>query len=500
MQIHDAHSPAEPLDFLQAWGAVHSTVKVHHLDTPAPGQPTPALLSAVPRSPAVRDEAIQALLGAGVCISLTDGGACKASAVDETARCNRRPTASSAQRRVALRGDRVFKFEPPGAQLQPFNFASSSGSCRGGMAAGLLKRVRHGLDVDGPNTADLGCKKRRLRTELITSRLSHAYSQPATHILNREGQKAGDKRFLKMATSSVAPVARRLAHLRATSYIRYSTMNRLRQRLGIPWPMMIPVTVPDPGQPQAGPGTQKDTDKDAKEAPTSLFELKSKTQWRPPSLLTASRGQFVPLEAKAANHKPALASSAATSSRTPSAQSSQAPASIAPRPPSSLSSRLPLALPPRPPSALQNRPTSALSQSDSSPSRNNKVLSPKPVSSPAHASDAGAAKGKSSGPALPISSPERPPSFYDNLEEDSFASRHLIDDDFNDSVDDPDQVYSDFSVIFSTNKKKKGKKRKQDGDCTGGEGNGGEGSGSEDEDGSYEEFLDELDGISWVAF
>jgi hypothetical protein len=118
------------------------------------------------------------------------------------------------------------------------------------------------------------------------------------------------------------------------------------------------------------------------------------------------------------------------------------------------------------------------------------------VSSPAHASDAGAAKG----PALPISSPERPPSFYDNLEEDSFASRHLIDDDFNDSVDDPDQVYSDFSVIFSTNKKKKGKKRKQDGDCTGGEENGGEGSGSEDEDGSYEEFLDELDGISWVAF
>ncbi|CAH0003990.1 unnamed protein product [Clonostachys byssicola] len=485
MQIHDAHSPAEPLDFLQAWGAVHSTVKVHHLDTPAPGQPTPALLSAVPRSPAVRDEAIQALLGAGVCISLTDGGACKATAVDETARCNRRPPA----RRIALRGDRVFKFEPPGPQLQPFNFASSS---RNGMA-GLLKRVRHGLDVDGPNTADLGCKKRRLRIELITSRLSHAYSQPATHILNREGQKSGDKRFLKMATSSVAPVARRLAHLRATSYIRYSTMNRLRQRLGIPWPMKTPVTVPDPAQPQAASGTQKDADKDTKEVPTSLFELKSKTQWRPPSLLTASRGQFVPLDVKAANHKPALASSAATSSRTPSAPSSQAPASIASRPPSSLLSRLPLALPPRPPSALQNRPTNALSHSDSSPSQNNKILSSNPVSSLAHAPDAGAAKGKSSsGPARPISSPERPPtsSFYDNLEEDSFASRHLIDDDFNDAVDDPDEVYSDFSVIFSTDKKKKGKKKREDG----------EGSGSDDEDGSYEEFLDELDGISWVAF
>lgn len=499
MQIHDAHSPAEPLDFLQAWGAVHSTVKVHQLDTPAPGQPTPALLSAVPRSPAVRDEGIQALLGAGVCISLTDGGVCKATAADETARCTRMPPTPLAQRRVALRGDRVFKFEQPGARLQPFNFA---GSCRGGMAAGLLKRVRHGLDVDGPNTADLGCKKRRLRTELITSRLSHAYSQPATHILNREGQKSGDKRFLKMATSSVAPVARRLAHLRATSYIRYSTMNRLRQRLGIPWPMMIPVTVPDPGQPQAGSGTQKDTEKDTKEVPTSLFELKSKTQWRPPSLLTASRGQFVPLEVKATNHKPTLTSSAATSSRTQSTPSSQAPASMPSRPPSSFSSRLPLALPPRPPSALQNRPASALSQSDSSPSRNDKVLSTKPVSSLAHTTDAGAAKGKSSAPARPISSPERPPtrSFYDNLEEDSFASRHLIDDDFNDSVDDPDQVYSDFSVIFSTNKKKKGKKRKQDGDCAGGEENGGEGSGSEDEDGSYEEFLDELDGISWVAF
>ncbi|KAI3399481.1 hypothetical protein diail_6743 [Diaporthe ilicicola] len=65
------------------------------------------------------------------------------------------------------------------------------------------KRRRALHDVDGPYTGSLGCKKRRLRRDLITSRLSRPYSSPATHILNREAA-AGAKRFLKMAAAAAA--------------------------------------------------------------------------------------------------------------------------------------------------------------------------------------------------------------------------------------------------------------------------------------------------------
>ncbi|KAI0840348.1 hypothetical protein F5Y06DRAFT_294332 [Hypoxylon sp. FL0890] len=63
------------------------------------------------------------------------------------------------------------------------------------------KRGRALHDVDGPGTGSLPCKKRRLRRDLVTSRLSQPYSWPATHILNRE---SGDdspvlSRFLKFA-------------------------------------------------------------------------------------------------------------------------------------------------------------------------------------------------------------------------------------------------------------------------------------------------------------
>ncbi|KAK3358453.1 hypothetical protein B0T24DRAFT_130416 [Lasiosphaeria ovina] len=62
-----------------------------------------------------------------------------------------------------------------------------------------LKRRRPDSDVDGPNTASLGCKKRRLLRNLVTSRLSDPFSFPATHILTRESAVSGGKRFLKLA-------------------------------------------------------------------------------------------------------------------------------------------------------------------------------------------------------------------------------------------------------------------------------------------------------------
>ncbi|KAI1161898.1 hypothetical protein F5B18DRAFT_653184 [Nemania serpens] len=50
----------------------------------------------------------------------------------------------------------------------------------------LKKRVRLPDDVDGPGTATLPVKKRRLLLRLVTSRLSRPFSLPATHILIRE--------------------------------------------------------------------------------------------------------------------------------------------------------------------------------------------------------------------------------------------------------------------------------------------------------------------------
>ena len=124
---------------------------------------------------------------------------------------------SREEQRLRLPGDDSFRFTRHQLHVPP--------TPRG------VKRARHKLDVDGPNTADLACKKRRLRIRLITSRLSQPYSQPATHILNREGIKAGDKRFLKLATS--VDTARKHAHLHATSVLRFALVNRMRRKLGV---------------------------------------------------------------------------------------------------------------------------------------------------------------------------------------------------------------------------------------------------------------------------
>lgn len=81
--------------------------------------------------------------------------------------------------------------------------SSQNGTCfrpevhREGPRQGV-KRRRALSDVDGPHTAGLGCKKRRLRRNLITSRLSKPFSMPASHIINRESVALGDRRSLKL--------------------------------------------------------------------------------------------------------------------------------------------------------------------------------------------------------------------------------------------------------------------------------------------------------------
>ncbi|KAK0385967.1 hypothetical protein NLU13_7141 [Sarocladium strictum] len=278
-----------------------------------------------------------------------------------------------------------------------------------------IKRRRHTQDVDGPNTAGLCCKKRRLRAELITSRLSQPFSQPATHILNREGAESGDKRFLKMATS--VDTIRRIAHLHATSFLRFSVMNRIRKRLGI-----------------GRPGYQQQRMQQGLQPPNVQpreVDATSKAPWQPQSLQIAAGASF---------WRP---SGVVCDNTSGSTLTSQADRRLPQNPKSS---------PPVP--RVSN-----------------------PAALPMPASDLAAAKERTASRIHSVPSPELRPDKgnYDDLEEDSFAFLHPDFDDYGD--DDPEHVYSDFGAIFR--------------------------SGSPDahtgDDHSYEEYLDELDGISWVT-
>ncbi|GJC96228.1 hypothetical protein ColKHC_05054 [Colletotrichum higginsianum] len=96
----------------------------------------------------------------------------------------------------------------------------------------IEKRQRAESDVDGPYTAALSCKKRRLRLQLITSRLSQPFSLPATHIINREAIASGDKRFVKLAAVANSPDADRQGLIRETSImLRAAVLNRVRLRV-----------------------------------------------------------------------------------------------------------------------------------------------------------------------------------------------------------------------------------------------------------------------------
>lgn len=108
-----------------------------------------------------------------------------------------------------------------------------------------LKRRRHGLDVDGPNTAALSSKKRRLRLDLVTSPLSRPYAQPASHIHVRTDSKAAACPSAKKdANVSAQP---RLPHLPATSFLRLSVVNRIRERMELRPPPIFKLSRADLG-------------------------------------------------------------------------------------------------------------------------------------------------------------------------------------------------------------------------------------------------------------
>jgi hypothetical protein len=278
-----------------------------------------------------------------------------------------------------------------------------------------IKRRRYTSDVDGFNTGGLSVKKRRLRADLITSRLSQPYSQPATHILNREGQEAGDKRFLKMATS--VDLTRRIAHLHATSFLRFSVMNRLRQRL-------------NQGQPAR---------RHEQEIEAITSKVTSKSNLKPPILQDSAASRSFRIA--------------------PTGTGLAGPQSFI--------------------SSTKPQPN----QQGLKPFQHSKPTScrlSKPAALPLPVGDVAATKKRTSPRLFPIQSPELRPTVHlpplDDLEEDSFAYMHPADDDWDDIGDDQDSVYSDFSVVFGQN-----------------------GDNNEEDDRSYEEYLDELDGICWMS-
>ncbi|KAI0976475.1 hypothetical protein F4678DRAFT_227670 [Xylaria arbuscula] len=87
------------------------------------------------------------------------------------------------------------------------------------------KRIRTSDDVDGPGTAALSCKKRRLLLHLVTSRLSRPFSLPATHILIRE---SGDNMPVLHRIQQLAALGARPRQKGALLVRKAAILNRVR--------------------------------------------------------------------------------------------------------------------------------------------------------------------------------------------------------------------------------------------------------------------------------
>lgn len=107
----------------------------------------------------------------------------------------------------------------------PLKFTTEDFQHKGLKSSSMNKRGRAFHDVDGPGTSHLSSKKRRLRRELITSRLSQPFSLPATHILNRDTDEDTPviSRFVKLAALG----AKKAGH-QTTLVRKAAILNRVR--------------------------------------------------------------------------------------------------------------------------------------------------------------------------------------------------------------------------------------------------------------------------------
>jgi hypothetical protein len=297
-----------------------------------------------------------------------------------------------------------------------------------------IKRCRLGSDVEGPNTASVGRKKRRLRSRLITSPLSQPFSQPATHILNREGRPVGDRRFVKMAV--MLDSSRRAAHLRATAYLRYSVMNRMRKRMGL-----APYHHQVEGEQGEGEGSNSSNGCSSCSSCSSSSTLRQ-------GIDTFGRAPWQQPQAVKPSHeaKHSFLEEARRGATPPAPQPEEPIGTLAKAPACRLSKPIALPLPSADADATNDRPAARIDS----------TTSPEP----------------------------RPPLawMYDDVEEDSFAHLHAGDEHLDDDDDDDDGVgvYCNFDAIFAV------RATSPDPQVT-----------TPKEDHTYEEYMDELDGISW---
>ncbi|KAK0609765.1 hypothetical protein B0T17DRAFT_594026 [Bombardia bombarda] len=302
-----------------------------------------------------------------------------------------------------------------------------------------LKRRRPTTDVDGPNTACMGCKKRRLRRHLITSRLSEPFSYPASHILNRESATSGDRRLLKMAA--------------------ILSTRRLHSTAGMDGVQLQPLPLPLP-PPQPSPSSLL-----RRTAVINRFRLRVRTE-------AVERGddEVADLAASAALLQQSHGVGLVVGSRFPLASPppSTGPPSTGPPPPPL---RIPFLGHPHP---LSKAGIEARLQPLVPPSR------PQPVDA------AVPCRRLPPSPRLrPARSPELRPTWstvdldvLEDLDDDNVAfptSEHE-----SRYEDEPDDVYADFGVIFGSG---------GDGDLTDDEGPGEH----------FEDYMDDLDGIPWSA-
>ena len=93
-----------------------------------------------------------------------------------------------------------------------------------------LKRPRILADVDGENSLDTQRKKRRLRLELITSRLSRPFAYPTTHIVSRGSVRVG---IWARQPNEGTNVFRKAAILNCIKKDRAPTKELVERRLGL---------------------------------------------------------------------------------------------------------------------------------------------------------------------------------------------------------------------------------------------------------------------------
>ncbi|KAL0931526.1 uncharacterized protein CTRU02_214261 [Colletotrichum truncatum] len=273
----------------------------------------------------------------------------------------------------------------------------------------LEKRGRLDSDVDGPHTAGLSLKKRRLRLHLITSRLSQPFSLPATHIINRDGAASGDKRFVKLAAVATSPDTSKQSLNRESSVmLRAAVLNRVRLRV-------------------RNEATQRGDVVIAVAAANAAVlhhgqQLATGARFvAPPPALAEQRQQLPP---RVILMRPGISITPGPSVLSPQAERK-----------------------PSPPRTLQS----------------NKIIPKSPRLHPTRS---------------PVLTPSE--TLLEDMDDDVPLAFHTSDQDCQYAwadEDDLEDVYSDFGAIFG----------------------GSTQNGETEDDGSYEEYLDELDGISWVG-